>query len=147
MNRPRVAVAMSGGVDSSAAAAILQKQGWEVEGVTMKLAAGLCCDIGSAQEVCHQLKIPHRMIDAQAEFSRDIVGNFIAEYRKGRTPNPCIKCNELIKFNLLLGYARSNGFGHLAGSVYFWRWLPGTTTAPLLVIASGRLIRAARNWS
>src|SRR5512146_3021959 len=114
----RVLVAMSGGVDSSAAAAILQKQGWEVEGVTMKLAAGLCCDIGSAQEVCHQLKIPHRMIDAQAEFSRDIVGNFIAEDRKGRTPNPCIKCNELIKFDLLLGYARSNGFGHLATGHY-----------------------------
>jgi tRNA-specific 2-thiouridylase len=114
----RVLIAMSGGVDSSAAAAILKKQGWEVEGVTMKLAAGLCCDIGSAQEVCRQLKIPHHMIDAQAGFSRDIVGNFIAEYRKGRTPNPCIKCNELIKFNLLLGYARSNGFDHLATGHY-----------------------------
>jgi tRNA-uridine 2-sulfurtransferase len=114
----RVLVAMSGGVDSSAAAAILQKQGWEVEGVTMKLAAGLCCDIGSAQEVCRQLKIPHRMIDAQAEFSRDIIGNFIAEYRRGRTPNPCIKCNELVKFHLLLGYARSNGFDRLATGHY-----------------------------
>jgi tRNA-uridine 2-sulfurtransferase len=114
----RVLVAMSGGVDSSAAAAILRQQGWEVEGVTMKLAAGLCCDIGSAQAVCRELGIPHRMIDAQAEFSRDIVGNFISEYRRGRTPNPCIKCNELVKFQLLLEYARLNGFGYLATGHY-----------------------------
>ena len=114
----RVIVAMSGGVDSSTSAAILRKQGWEVEGVTMKLAAGLCCDIGSAQAVCRELDIPHRMIDAQAEFSRDVVGNFISEYRQGRTPNPCIKCNELVKFHLLLEYALSNGFDHLATGHY-----------------------------
>src|SRR5512142_2840128 len=114
----RVLVAMSGGVDSSAAAGVLLKQGWEVEGVTMKLAAGLCCDIDSAQAVCRELGVPHRMIDAQAEFSRDIVDNFISEYQRGRTPNPCIKCNELVKFQLLLEYARLNGFGHLATGHY-----------------------------
>lgn len=114
----RVLVAMSGGVDSSVAAAILRKEGMAVEGATMKLAAGLCCDIGSAQEVCRQLDIPHRMIDAQAAFSRDVVGNFIAEYHRGRTPNPCIKCNELVKFHLLLEYARSNGFDYLATGHY-----------------------------
>src|SRR5262245_57408243 len=114
----RVLVAMSGGVDSSVAAAILRKEGMAVEGATMKLAAGLCCDIGSAQEVCRQLDIPHRMIDAQTEFSRDVVGNFIAEYHRGRTPNPCIKCNELVKFHLLLEYARSNGFDYLATGHY-----------------------------
>jgi tRNA-specific 2-thiouridylase len=116
--KQRVLVAMSGGVDSSAAAAILRNQGWEVEGATMKLAAGLCCDIGSAQAVCQELDIPHRMIDAQAEFSRDIVGNFVSEYRQGRTPNPCIKCNELVKFSLLLEYALSNDFDHLATGHY-----------------------------
>src|SRR5512147_2845779 len=102
----RVLVAMSGGVDSSVTAALLQEQGTEVEGVTMKLTAGLCCDIGSAQAVCRELGIPHRMIDAQEEFSREIVADFVAEYRKGRTPNPCITCNDLVKFRLLLGYAR-----------------------------------------
>lgn len=109
---------MSGGVDSSVTAALLQKQGFEVEGVTMKLTAGLCCDIGSAQAVCHHLRIPHRMIDAQAEFSRTIISDFTSEYLRGRTPNPCIKCNDLVKFQLLLEYARTNGFDYLATGHY-----------------------------
>jgi tRNA-specific 2-thiouridylase len=109
---------MSGGVDSSVTAAILQKQGYEVEGVTMKLTTGLCCDIGSAQAVCGHLGIPHRMIDAQAEFFRDIISDFIYEYRHGRTPNPCIKCNDLVKFRLLLHYAHENGFDHIATGHY-----------------------------
>lgn len=117
MNK-RVLVAMSGGVDSSVTAALLQKQGMEVEGVTLKLTSGLCCDIGSAQAVCRQLGIPHRMIDAQTEFSHGIVQNFISEYQHGRTPNPCIRCNELIKFQLLLQYALANGFRFLATGHY-----------------------------
>ena len=109
---------MSGGVDSSVAAALLHDQGCDVEGVTLKLTAGLCCDIGSAQAVCHQLGIMHRIIDAQAEFAEGIVKDFISEYRQGRTPNPCITCNDVIKFRLLLDYARSNGFDFLATGHY-----------------------------
>src|SRR5512143_278329 len=91
----RVLVAMSGGVDSSLAAALLAEQGYSVEGVTMKLTAGLCCDIGSAQAVCAHLGVPHRMVDLQQEFERSVVRNFIDEYRSGRTPNPCIRCNDI----------------------------------------------------
>ena len=109
---------MSGGVDSSLAVALLLKQGFQVEGVTMKLTAGLCCDIGSAQAVCRHLGIPHRMIDMQARFEQAIILNFISEYCLGRTPNPCIRCNDLIKFQQLLSFAQSQGFDYLATGHY-----------------------------
>lgn len=109
---------MSGGVDSSVTAALLQQKGYAVEGVTLKLSPGLCCDIDSAQAVCRHLGIPHRLLDAQMEFSRNIIRDFISEYRRGRTPNPCIRCNDLIKFRVLLDYARINGFEFLATGHY-----------------------------
>jgi len=116
--KQRVLIAMSGGVDSSVAASLLLRQGYEVEGVTMKLTAGLCCDIGSAQAVCRHLGIPHRVLDMQKEFTAAIIGNFIEEYRSGRTPNPCIRCNDIIKFRTLLTHARENAFAFLATGHY-----------------------------
>ena len=109
---------MSGGVDSSLAAALLREQGFAVEGVTMKLTAGVCCDIGSAQAVCRHLGIPHRIIDLQEEFERSVVMDFVEEYRHGRTPNPCVRCNDIIKFDRLLSYARAEGFVRLATGHY-----------------------------
>ncbi len=107
----KIVIAMSGGVDSSAAALILKNEGHEIIGVTMKLwdcfknpSRQTCCsaaDAMDARRVCEQLAIPHHVIDMRNAFRSEVVEYFAAEYSKGRTPNPCIKCNEALKFNLL----------------------------------------------
>ena len=130
--RPRptlVAVAMSGGVDSSVAAALLSTSGLPVVGVTMRLWAeedfergeGGCCSLDAvedARRVCARLGIPHYVINLRDQFERTVVGQFLREYREGRTPNPCVRCNETVKFaDLYLRMSRV-GASHLATGHY-----------------------------
>ena len=116
----RVLVAMSGGVDSSVAAAILREQGYDVVGVAMRLAPepehrrartrGTCCsydDFEDARRVAERMDFPFYVIDLRAEFGARVVDNFVGEYLAGRTPNPCVMCNREIKFNRLWERARA----------------------------------------
>jgi len=120
----RIAVALSGGVDSSVAAALLQEQGSHVEGVTMRLMPEWVDPlrdedaIAAAQEVCQALGIAHHIVDFVAPFARTVIADFAAQYRDGRTPNPCILCNETIKFGALWEWARGQGFDALATGHY-----------------------------
>ncbi len=115
MSKGRVVVAMSGGVDSSVAAAILKEQGYQVIGVTMQLwpqdkqAFGGCCGAGAiedARRVAYKLGIPHYVMNFRDIFAQTVIADFYKEYSLGRTPNPCIRCNQHIKFDVLLGRAR-----------------------------------------
>ena len=113
----RVLVAMSGGVDSSVAAALLVKQGYDVIGATMKLFCygtdvpdRPCCSLDSvndARRVCEQLGIPHYVLNLESAFGHDVVQNFVDEYARGRTPIPCVRCNTFTKFRDLLRTADS----------------------------------------
>ncbi len=115
-----VVAALSGGVDSATAAALLVEQGHEVVGMTMRLydargttaASGRCCgprDIEDARAVCAHLGIPHHVIDLEREFADTVVEDFVEAYLAGETPNPCVKCNQHIKFSPLLQRARAIG--------------------------------------
>lgn len=121
----RVWVAMSGGVDSSLAAALLVEAGHDVTGVTMRLldedTLGGCCPSGSvrdAKRVCDLLGVPHYTLDLRASFARHVVDAFVDAYMAGRTPNPCIECNDRVKFDDLLGRALANGAEALATGHY-----------------------------
>lgn len=127
--RGRVAVAMSGGVDSSVAAALLVEQGYDVVGVHMKLhdipdeerRDKSCCSIDDAldaRQACARLGIPFYVLDAIDRFREQVIDYFVAEYRSGRTPNPCVMCNQRIKNATLLQAVREFGCDYLATGHY-----------------------------
>src|SRR5436853_5989599 len=118
--KPRVVVGMSGGVDSSAAAALLLEQGYDVIGITLKLwpqdcvnrAEDKCCGpqaVTDARAVSHKLNIPYYLVEEAAEFQQQVINYFAEEYRAGRTPNPCVMCNEKLKFGTLISRAKNRG--------------------------------------
>ncbi len=120
---------MSGGVDSAVAAALLQEAGYHVIGVTLILWKDegedgkrwqdrSCCKVGLARHVAKELSIPHHSMDFQADFQREIIDDFCDTYLLGQTPNPCVRCNERMKFGMLLEAARTLGADFMATGHY-----------------------------
>jgi tRNA-specific 2-thiouridylase len=123
--RQRVVCGMSGGVDSSATAALLLEQGYDVIGITLKLwpqdcvnrAEDKCCGpqaVTDARSVCDKLDIPYYLIDEAAEFQKHVIQYFADEYKAGRTPNPCVMCNQNLKFGRLIDRADQLGADFIA---------------------------------
>lgn len=127
----KVVAAMSGGVDSSVAAAILAEEGYDVIGVTMQIwpmaseveqeFSRTCCSLRAvedARRVAARLGIPHYVLNFRDVFKETVIDNFIEEYRRGRTPNPCIRCNRFVKFDALLAKAQALGADYVATGHY-----------------------------
>jgi tRNA-specific 2-thiouridylase len=128
-NKQRVLLGMSGGVDSSVAGYLLREQGYEVVGVTMKVwpqdcisrAEDKCCGpqaVADARGVAHSLGIPHYVVDEADQFEQMVINYFASEYQAGRTPNPCVMCNEKLKFGNLWGKAQALGCDYIATGHY-----------------------------
>jgi len=122
---------MSGGVDSSVAAALLKDEGYEVIGLTMRLwdgeeiegslMEGTCCSVSAVEDaryVCYKLGIEHHVMDFRRDFEENVIDYFVAEYKSGRTPNPCIACNRFLKFDAMLKKAELLGADYVATGHY-----------------------------
>lgn len=147
---PRVVVAMSGGVDSSVAAALLKKAGFDVVGIFMrfwkdgKSGDNRCCSVESeklARVVAKQIGIPFYVLNAEKEFKKTVVDYFLAEYKKGNTPNPCVVCNKEIKFGFLIKKALGLGADFVATGHYAKILLAGDS--PLAPARQRGLARAS----
>jgi tRNA-specific 2-thiouridylase len=129
MRKQRVLLGMSGGVDSSVAGYLLREQGYDVVGVTMKVwpqdcisrAEDKCCGpqaVADARTVAHSLGIPHYVVDEAEQFEQTVINYFASEYQAGRTPNPCVMCNEKLKFGNLWNKAEALGCDYIATGHY-----------------------------
>ena len=129
MKRKRILVAMSGGVDSSLAAALLVQAGHDVVGATMKtfcysgdsVSSKTCCGLDGIQDarrVADTLSVPHYVFDVEEDFTRDVIDDFVSEYAQGRTPNPCVRCNSNTKFQDLMERGRVLGCDGIASGHY-----------------------------